>query len=106
MIFSAPRATPTADRYPVPIKLNGSFYDVFIQISSSTTAKYVKSSSAASDYGTLNRTVFGFLTSHLEVYDGRAALSLDPDFDGVATDAENAFGLNPNGNDTDGVRRK
>ena len=46
--------------------------------------------------------MFSFLKNHQEVYDGRGALSLDPDFDGVATDAENACGLNPNSNDTDG----
>ena len=39
----------TPEGYPVLIKLNGSSYDVFVQISSSATAKYVKSSSAASD---------------------------------------------------------
>ena len=96
----APLGTP--EGYPILIKLNGSAYDVFIQISSSTTAKYVKFSNAASDYSTSNRTQFPFLTNHQEAYDGRAALTLDPDFDGVVTAAELACGLNPNNADSDG----
>ena len=51
----------------------------------------------------MNRTQAPFLQNHQEVYDGRAALSADPDFDKIVTADENACGTNPNHTDGDGI---
>jgi hypothetical protein len=81
---------------------NGSAYDVYIEINSERYEWFVRNSNAPGDYSTSNRTVRSFLVNHQEVYDGRVAIDMDPDFDDISTLAENPCGLNPNSNDTDG----
>jgi hypothetical protein len=101
------------ERPPVPLttpegyavlqkEVSGSTYDIYLQVGPTQYERFVKESSAPGDWSTANRSVQSFLKEHQEVYDGRVAIDMDPDFDLISTIAENACGLNPNSNDTDG----
>jgi hypothetical protein len=77
------RALVTPEGYPVYVKLNGSFYDVYIWLPQTGYAKYLKSSTPPSDYTAMNKPNESFLIKHQETYDGRPALGSDTDFDGL-----------------------
>jgi hypothetical protein len=97
-------ALRTPEGYLVYANWNGgtSSYDIYIQISPTHSAKYVKSSSAPSDYSTSNRSLQPFTGLNQETYDGRVAVSNDTDFDGISNGIESNAGLNATNNDTDG----
>jgi hypothetical protein len=75
---------------------------VYIRVNGAQWERFTKSSDEPGDYSTNVRFDPSFLKNHQETYDGRVAVDMDPDFDGVTTPAENLCGLNPNNNDTDG----
>ncbi|HKZ60404.1 MAG TPA: hypothetical protein VJ547_11265, partial [Candidatus Thermoplasmatota archaeon] len=93
----------TPEGYPVQFAgPTSGAYDIYIQVSASRYEHFVDSTSAPSDWSSSNRTVQSFLASRQETYDGRVAVDMDPDFDDITTPAENACGMNPNSDDTDG----
>lgn len=93
----------TPEGYGVYKAQNGSEWDIYLRVSGSHFALFTKDGTAPGDWDASNRTNRTFLKNHQEVYGGRAATSLDPDFDGISTIEENKCGLNPNSNDTDGA---
>ena len=84
---------------------NGSNDEVYLGLENGHFAKFVKSSSAPSDYTTSAYPVASFLAERQEVYFGEKAVDLDSDadddFDGVPNVRETGRGMNPYSNDSD-----
>ncbi|HEX9708675.1 MAG TPA: hypothetical protein VGB42_01660 [Candidatus Thermoplasmatota archaeon] len=96
----------TPEGYAVLQKEEGSsVYDIYLQLGPTQYERFVKDSNAPGDWSESNRSQQAFLKNHQETYDGRVALDMDPDFDGISTIAEDLCNLNPDSNDTDSWTR-